>query len=716
VPTPPSRHLTVLVAVLTLATLELIRSSGPLLDMAFRQGVATVAAAALVTYLTPALLAPVLVIVGRRVGLGLLGPVVVGAVALGAARLVVQGTTAGARFGVGLATVALAIAVLTLAVGALAARSGGPSAARAVGLGLAGAIGLQLALDTWDAYWRHDILGWGVAVLLVAVLVTTAWTTKGETANDAGSLRAPDGGASAPRAHIGRLWALGPVLGLSAMVLANPAFAASQTSVPLAVAGPLLGAAWLLTAWPRATAGSFMAPMTLATALVLGGLTTALMVGVGVSALIVLLAVPLLTCDVLGNALKPRVGVQMGAARAAGVAALVGLGTILPLLIYQLDYEIPLGVPNYLVLVAAAVAIGTAGVHRVRTVATKATDQPVPASDQPIAASEEQVPASDQPIPVAAPASIAESDRSAQTPTPFTASDRSAPVWAPTPVARPTRPLGQMTAPVAAAAILLLGGTLLAGIRTIAAAGESTLVTEQVTLVSWNLHYGVDPAGAVDLEQIAQTIEAQNPSVVLLQEVSRGWVMGGGADEATWLAYRLGMRMSFAPAADRQFGNAILTSLPLDNVTMLRLPYGEGPQRRSALSADLLVAGGPLRVTSVHTQHSDENTATRLDQIRTLLATEGDEPTAIIAGDFNAEPGSPEIELLTDGTGYVSAVDSSAAPGTLTSPSTDPQQRIDWVFGRSVTFLDARVLDDALSSDHLPIVVTLRTGSATEEE
>ena len=190
-----------------------------------------------------------------------------------------------------------------------------------------------------------------------------------------------------------------------------------------------------------------------------------------------------------------------------------------------------------------------------------------------------------------------------------------------------------------------------------------------------------------------------------LQEVSRGWVMGGGADMATWLANRLGMHMSFAPAADGQFGNAILTTAPHDDVAVLALPYGVGPQNRSAVSVDVQVAGGPVRVTSVHLQHRESATPTRLDQLAALLAAEPGSPS-VLAGDFNAEPGWPEIELLTEE--FTSAQDAAGDPAALTSPSIDPQYRIDWVFGREVTFSRAVVLADALSSDHLPLVVTFR--------
>ena len=123
------------------------------------------------------------------------------------------------------------------------------------------------------------------------------------------------------------------------------------------------------------------------------------------------------------------------------------------------------------------------------------------------------------------------------------------------------------------------------------------------------------------------------------------------------------------------------------------------------MSVDVQVAGGPVRVTSVHLQHRESATPTRLDQLAALLAAEPGSPS-VLAGDFNAEPGWPEIELLTEE--FTSAQDAAGDPAALTSPSIDPQYRIDWVFGREVTFSRAVVLADALSSDHLPLVVTFR--------
>lgn len=629
-----------LVALLTVVVLELVRSSGPLLDMAFTQGVVSAAGAALATYAAPGLLGALLVAAARQVPGG---PVLAGVAALVALRLLVQGLSAGARFGVGLTTVALGIAVLVLAVDRLAVREGGPTAARALALGLAGGVGLELALGTWDAYWRHDAVGWAVTLVVLTALALVAW-------RDHGAVPEP------PPARVARLWALGPALGLSVMLLANPAFAASQTATPLVVAGALVGVGWVLAVVLRvATRGSGALE-----ALTLVVLVAGLLRSDSWGGLVIVVAGPMVVVLVLGRVLEPTPGAVLGAGRAAGSAALAGLGTILPLLVYQLDYDVPLGVPNWLVPVAASAVLGLAAVRR------------------------------------------GDGDGASDT-----ALDQARPGRA------GWRPV--LLSPLAVVGVLLVAGTALAGLRALAAHRASDLtpgadLPDQLTLVDWNLHYGVDPAGNLDLEQIARTIEAQQPDVVTLQEVSRGWVMGGGTDAATWLADRLGMRMAFAPAADRQFGNVVLTALPAGEARVLALPYGEGPQRRSALSVDVPVAGGPLRVTSVHLQHRDENTATRLEQLGVLLPTLGEGP-AVVAGDFNAEPGWAEIDLMS--AGWVSAIDVAGDPSALTFSSTEPFQRIDWVFGRQVAFIDARVLTDARSSDHLPVVVQLRIGDAT---
>jgi endonuclease/exonuclease/phosphatase family metal-dependent hydrolase len=268
---------------------------------------------------------------------------------------------------------------------------------------------------------------------------------------------------------------------------------------------------------------------------------------------------------------------------------------------------------------------------------------------------------------------------------------------------------------LAVSGAVVLVGTVIAGASWTLNRQSAQLATTRPTVagngavMSWNLHYGVSPAGSVDLEATARTIDAQNPDAVLLQEVSRGWVLGGGVDMATWLSDRLGRQFVFAPAADRRFGNVIMSRADPQDVVIHRLPYGGGPQDRSAVSARVLIGTRMVGVTSVHLQQLAVNTPTRLREIQSLLAMVGDAPgsATIIGGDFNATPGRSEIGLMT-GAGFVSAIDTVGDPAAVTSPTDDPTRRIDWIFGRAIAFTTAKVLVDARTSDHLPLTVTAK--------
>jgi len=257
--------------------------------------------------------------------------------------------------------------------------------------------------------------------------------------------------------------------------------------------------------------------------------------------------------------------------------------------------------------------------------------------------------------------------------------------------------------------VLALVGTSQAHVPTTTSAVADYPVGE-LRVLDWNLHYGVSADPSVRLDEMVTTIEESGADVVTLQEVSRGWVLGGGADMATYLARATGMRVVFVPAADRQFGNAILWDPlrgDLADVARHALPYGAGPQERSAVSATVDAAGVPVRVTSVHLQHREESTPTRLDQLAALFAEEPVEGATVLAGDLNAEPGWDEIALVEEH-GLESGQDVAGDPDALTSPAVAPAHRIDWVFGSdTVTFRSFAVLD-VTASDHRPLLAEIR--------
>lgn len=629
-----------LLALVTLLAVDAVRASGPVLDRAFTAGTLPVAGAAVATYAGAGLLAALALLAdGRRSGTPSGRTVLIATSTLAVARLATQAVHDTTRFGLGLVTASLAVATLVLTATLVAGRpGGGRQSALGVVLGVGLSTAVQLTLGTWDALWHGGVVGTLVAVAVVAAALALAVAA----------------GRQEPTGRARRTWALGPALALVLMVLANPAFAAAQSDVPLLAAGAVLVLAAAGTVWLLLVPGALVPGVRLAAAVLLPVTVAVAFLTAGPPALVAAALALVAGGVVLAGALSTPRPAPPGIARTALATAGVGLGLVAVLLVYLLDYDVPLPVDNAWVVVLAAVALAC-GSLRLPTPGGR----PAPAERA----------ADPEPVP-------------------------------------PLRANALRLLVLPSVALLLVAWAGDDGLPADAVAADPH--PGELVVLDWNLHYGVAADTAVDLEQIARTIEAERPDVVTLQEVSRGWVLGGGTDMATWLGERLGMHVAFAPAADRQFGNALLSRTPLHDVEVVDLPYGDGPQRRSALTA-LVDAGDGARVrmTSVHLQHRDGNTATRLDQIAALARALPDDGPAVLAGDLNAGPGTPELDALG---GWTSAVDSAGDADAATHPSDDPETRIDWVLGRGgLTFTDAEVLRDT-SSDHLPVVARATVG------
>ncbi|MFP3964739.1 endonuclease/exonuclease/phosphatase family protein, partial [Actinomadura fulvescens] len=230
----------------------------------------------------------------------------------------------------------------------------------------------------------------------------------------------------------------------------------------------------------------------------------------------------------------------------------------------------------------------------------------------------------------------------------------------------------------------------------------------QVRVVTYNIHDAVNTKGRLDPEGIAKTIEAQKADVVLLQEASRGSLLSGTTDVGVWLSRRLGMKLLWGPAADGQFGNAILTSLPVKKSGTSRMPRGDWSQIRGFVWARLAVGTTSLDVWSTHLEGGADQGDERLREVAALLRSWGGAPRTIIGGDMNAQPGSPEISRLLEGNGGSSEL-RSAATGDNT-PTTPDGDRIDWIIGTDDLMFDDYTVGRSTASDHYPVGVTVRIG------
>ncbi|GLW63249.1 hypothetical protein Arub01_14930 [Actinomadura rubrobrunea] len=257
-----------------------------------------------------------------------------------------------------------------------------------------------------------------------------------------------------------------------------------------------------------------------------------------------------------------------------------------------------------------------------------------------------------------------------------------------------------------ACALVLLLGTLIFTFTTPnRKAAAAARPAGQVRVLTYNIHHAIDQDGRLDPEGLAQVIERQRVDVVLLQEAGRGSLQSGTTDVAVWLARRLGMSLVWGPAADGQFGNAILTSLPVRSSGTGRMAKGDWSQIRGYVWARLGVGDTTLDVWSTHLEGGADEETERVREAATLLRAWGGAPRTIIGGDFNAGPGSAAVRRMLEGTEL-----RSAAFGDDPSPTTAGGERFDWIFGTDdLTFADYKVIRSR-ASDHYPVTVTVRIG------
>ncbi|MFA1548133.1 endonuclease/exonuclease/phosphatase family protein [Actinomadura chokoriensis] len=264
-------------------------------------------------------------------------------------------------------------------------------------------------------------------------------------------------------------------------------------------------------------------------------------------------------------------------------------------------------------------------------------------------------------------------------------------------------PLRALTA--GAAALVLLAGTLVFTVAAPDGKAQPAAASGHVRVLSYNIHDAVDQSGQLDPEGIARVIEGQRAQVVLLQEAGRGSLMSGTTDVGVWLSRRLGMKLIWGPAADGQFGNAILTSLPVRSSGTGRMSRGDWSQIRGYVWARLAVGRTTMDVWSTHLEGGDGRAAERSREIATLLRAWGGAPRTIIGGDFNTDAGSPELAAMTEGTDL-----RSAALGGEPYPTRPDGSVHDWIFGSDGVLVTDYEVPKSAASDHYPVAVTVRIG------
>ncbi|SMF98047.1 endonuclease/exonuclease/phosphatase family protein [Burkholderia singularis] len=281
-------------------------------------------------------------------------------------------------------------------------------------------------------------------------------------------------------------------------------------------------------------------------------------------------------------------------------------------------------------------------------------------------------------------------------------------------------------------------------------------------LISWNIQWGRDASGTVDL---ARTIDAARRlgdfDVLCLQEVTRGFpaLPGGPSDDqyAELAALLPGYDVFEAIGVDlpprapgaprRQFGNALATRLPAERVLRHALPWpasADAPSMpRCALEVTLRARFGAVRVVVTHLEYySSTQRLAQIDALRRLhreavahardsapaetldgpFAASARAADAIVCGDFNSAYASAAyrrfVAPFPDAPRFVDAW-LARHPGKAPPPTAGVYDTAQWADGPLTCdfvfvteTLAERItrceIDSAThASDHQPIVLEL---------
>jgi endonuclease/exonuclease/phosphatase family metal-dependent hydrolase len=250
--------------------------------------------------------------------------------------------------------------------------------------------------------------------------------------------------------------------------------------------------------------------------------------------------------------------------------------------------------------------------------------------------------------------------------------------------------------------------------------------------MSYNIRHGMGNDGSVDLERIAGVISAWDPDVVALQEVDVLNRRSGNSHQPLDLGARLGLHAVFGcnarwaddesgPAA--QYGTAILTRWEIVDWSNIPYPRHEGWEPRGLLRCVIRSPEvGTVVVYNTHLQVGDEANediaaAHRSEATAMLMGRVKDEAhPVVLLGDFNALPGSGELQTLGDGPkplrdAWHAAGNDPKAGYTFPSSPNAGAMRIDAIFlSPEWAVSSCWVVTNGvarMASDHLPVAADL---------
>jgi endonuclease/exonuclease/phosphatase family metal-dependent hydrolase len=241
-------------------------------------------------------------------------------------------------------------------------------------------------------------------------------------------------------------------------------------------------------------------------------------------------------------------------------------------------------------------------------------------------------------------------------------------------------------------------------------AAERAATSRRLSVLTYNIHHGEGSDGELDLERIAKVISAAEPDLVSLQEVEHQTSRTGRVPQAEKLGELTGLKSVFGGnirLLGGQYGNAVLTRLPIRKYRNHKLPNVNRGEQRGFLTVEFAwpTDDDTLLFVATHFDHRPSSDERQLSaQAINELVEQRVRVAVILAGDFNTIPSTREAKVLLD---KWTSTNSKHQP---TFPADKPEREIDYILVRPAIrwkVVEAEVLDEPVASDHRPLLATL---------
>lgn len=233
---------------------------------------------------------------------------------------------------------------------------------------------------------------------------------------------------------------------------------------------------------------------------------------------------------------------------------------------------------------------------------------------------------------------------------------------------------------------------------------------EFITLLNYNIQYGVSTNYKYQPEELANYVINSGADIVTFQEVTRNSFLNGNGDLYMQLYYFLQPSgyhyASIMPMKMGVVTNVIFSKLPFLASNYYMFPDTE-INPRGMLVVEVEFDETILTIANTHLTHifTQSGNNTRAKQAAYALKILKDKSNVILVGDFNDTPESETIMLVTQQ--YTDLLTFTSINSGYTWPSSSPVARIDYAFSNVLDIQEFRV-DQVLHSDHLPLFITAK--------